>query len=75
MFCMIGSRTACRSRLGKALLSADKEECYHMLCLIIRVCLGRPDGEGGYLNQTAYLNKISQSPKMEQTLREGEIVR
>ena len=40
LFCMIGSRTECRRRLGKALLSVDKEEsCYHTLCVFICVCV------------------------------------
>lgn len=42
---MIGSRAGCRSRLGKALLSADK--CYHALCGFICVWLDGVDGGGG----------------------------
>lgn len=65
------------SRLGKALSSADKEECYHILCVFICVCVWADwmGGGGCYPNQTAYLNKNNQSPKMEQRHRKGEIER
>lgn len=69
---MIGSKTLCMSRLGRALLSADKEEsCYHT------VCVGRLGGEGGgggrgatrggvvVLKSNTNLNKNNHSSKIE----------